>query len=250
MSPSTSTATLATIKHLYLYPIKAMRGVAVPEAYVGLNGMLGDRRYAFVQQALAGKHHFPWMTGRDKPRMILYSPQFARHPTVDDADPPIIVHTPDGDEYDVADERLRAKLESEAQRPLLLFKSKRGNYDAQHLSLFNLLTLRQLEMESDCTIDYRQFRANIYIEPTDGMPFTEEAWVGLTLQVGEAVISVTMKDERCMMINLDPETAQQNPQVLRAVARNHDECVGVYANVLKAGVVRVGDMIRVVSRER
>jgi uncharacterized protein YcbX len=64
------------------------------------------------------------------------------------------------------------------------------------------------------------------------------------LQVGEAVISVTLKDERCMMINLDPETAQQNPRVLRAVARNHDECVGVYANVLKAGSVKVGDVVK------
>jgi hypothetical protein len=243
MSPSTSHATLATIQHLYLYPVKAMRGVAVHEAYIGLNGMLGDRRYAFVQQALAGKHHFPWFTGRDKPRMVLYSPRFPsrRTPTADDADPPFVVRTPDGDEYDIADERLRAQLEHEAQCPVWLFKSKRGNYDNQHLSLFNLLTLRQLEMESDSVIDHRQFRANIYLEPTDGMPFTEEAWIGRALQVGEAVISVTMKDERCMMINLDPETAQQNPRVLRAVARNHDECVGVYANVLKAGSVKVGD---------
>ena len=148
-----------------------------------------------------------------------------------------------GVEHDIADPRLRAQLEETAQCPLLLFKSKRGNYDAQHLSLFSLLSLRQLEVESEGLIDHRQFRANLYLEPTSPLPFSEDEWVGHTLRIGAAVISVTQKDERCMMINLDPQTAQQNPRVLRTVARNHAECVGVYANVVKAGQVRVGDAV-------
>lgn len=47
-----------------------------------------------------------------------------------------------------------------------------------------------------------------------------------------------------MMINLDPETAVQNPAVLRTVVREHAECAGIYANVIAPGLVLVGDILR------
>lgn len=239
---------IALIKHLYIYPVKSMRGVAVPEAFVGLNGIYGDRRYAFVQAACAASDGFPWMTGREKPRLILYSPQFEHMPTFDDPDPPIVVRTPEGDAFAVGDPRLRERIAAEYGGDVFLIKNNRGNYDSQHLSLFSLATLNMLALESDCAIDHRQFRANLYLEPSDGMPFSENDWVGQVLQIGEARVAVTQKDTRCMMINLDPESAAQNPRVLRTVARHHDEQAGVYANVIAPGVIRVGDPIRVVAR--
>ena len=239
---------LATIRHLFIYPVKSMRGLPVTEAHLGLNGILGDRRYAFVRRELAGANAFPWMTGRTKPRMILYTPRFAHAPTPADADPPIVVTTPDGDEFDVGDARLRERLEADARCDLFLLKTGRGNYDSQHLSLFNLLSLRQLEMESGEPIDLRQFRANIYLDPSDSMPFTEDGWLGHIVQIGGAVVGVTKKDTRCMMITLDPQSAAPHPNVLRAVVRQHNEQAGIYANVIAPGVVRVGDTMRVIAR--
>jgi uncharacterized protein YcbX len=235
---------LATVKQIYLYPVKSMRGVPVGEAHLTLNGFCGDRRYAFVRQELAATSGFPWMTGRDKPAMILHAPRFARPPTPEDWDVPIVVQTPAGTEYDIADPRLGASIQELCGHPVLLFKTKRGNFDSQHVSIFSLPTLARLEVESGSKIDLRQFRANVYIEPVDPVPFAEEAWVGLVLKIGErALVGVTKKDSRCMMINLDPGTAYQNPAILRTVARQHDECAGIYANVITAGVVHIGDEI-------
>jgi uncharacterized protein YcbX len=234
---------LATIKQIYLYPVKSMRGVAVQEADLSLNGFVGDRRYAFVQQELAGTDGFPWLTGREKPKMILYAPRFVRTPTAEDWDAPIVTQTPTGEELEIGDWRLREEISALLGRPAFLLKTKRGNFDSQHVSLFSLKSLRDLESESNSAIDYRQFRANLYIEPA-GEPFVEDEWVGRVLQIGaHARVGVTKKDTRCMMINLDPESAKQNPAVLRTVARFHDECVGIYANVIASGVVRVGDKI-------
>ncbi len=237
---------LAIIKHIYLYPVKSMRGVALQEADLSLNGFVGDRRYAFVQQELAGTDGFPWMTGREKPKMILYAPRLMREPTADNWEVPIVVQTPDGEEYDVNDPHLCTHIAQLCGHPVFLFKTKRGNFDSLLVSLFSLASLRDLEIESHSAIDHRQFRANLYIEPT-GEPFVEDEWVGRVLQIGaHARVGVTKKDTRCMMINLDPATAKQNPAVLRTVARLHDECVGIYANVIVPGVVRVGDKIELV----
>lgn len=234
---------LATVKQIFLYPVKSMRGVAVEQAQLTVNGFVGDRRYAFVQQEIAGADGFPWFTGREKPKMILYAPRFLREPTAQDWDVPIVVQTPDGKELEIRDWRLREELCALYGGNIFLFKSKRGNFDSQHVSIFSHATLRDLEIESNSKIDYRQFRANLYIEP-NGDPFVEDSWVGRVIQIGEqARIGITKKDSRCMMINLNPENAQQNPAVLRTVARLHDECAGIYGNVLVPGIVRVGDKI-------
>lgn len=236
--------TLATIKQIFLYPVKSMRGVAVNTAHLSLNGFIGDRRYAFVQRELAATDGFPWLTGRDKPKMILYAPRFIRAPTAEDWDAPIVVQTPEGQELEIKDSRLERELAELYGHPVFLFKTKRGNFDSQHVSLFSLASLRDLESESASAIDPRQFRANLYIEPV-GDPFVEDEWVGRVLQIGaHARVGVTKKDTRCMMINLDPDSAKQNPAVLRTVTRYHNECVGIYANVIAPGVVRVGDVIQ------
>ena len=56
-----------------------------------------------------------------------------------------------------------------------------------------------------------------------------------------------MRDERCMMVNLDPETAAQDARVMKAVVRLNDNTAGVYATVVRTGTIRVGDPVTLVS---
>jgi len=93
----------------------------------------------------------------------------------------------------------------------------------------------------------RQFRSNIYMDVAGAQPFSEDGWLGQIVQIGTAVLSITKRDTRCMMINLDPDSAVQNPQVLRAVARYHNEQAGIYANVIVPGIMRTGDAIRMLA---
>ncbi len=239
---------LAKIQQIYLYPVKGMRGVAVNEAHLSLNGFIGDRRYAFVRKQLAATNGFPWMTAREKTKYVLYAPRFVRTPTPDDWDVPIMVTTPGGTELEIRDQSLCEQISALYGHDVFLFKTKRGNFDSQHVSLFSAHSHAQLEAESNASIDPRQFRANLWIEPAEVVPFIEDSWVGRVLKIGEnAVVGITKKDTRCMMINLDPDTAEQNPAVLRAVARHHDECAGIYANVIVPGIIRAGDTIEILA---
>jgi uncharacterized protein len=89
----------------------------------------------------------------------------------------------------------------------------------------------------------------VYLEPASGNAFDEEKWTGSLLQIGdEVLVGVTQRDPRCMMVNLDPETANQDPKVLRAIAKQHQGQAGIYANVVRPGVIRVNDSIRLVSK--
>lgn len=240
---------IATVTELFLYPIKSMAGIAVEEAHVGLDGLLGDRTYSFVRADQAARNSFPWMTARESARMLLYKPEFAQAPTPDQAEPAVKVRTPEGQMRDAGDPAFCEELADKMGHPLFLLKSARGIFDCQHVSLFSLATVKALAAEAGCAIDRRQFRANLYIEPASGKAFEEETWTKALLQVGgEAIIGVTQRDSRCMMVNLDPESVEQNPRVLKTVAQGHQGQVGIYANVVRPGVIRVGNFIRLVSK--
>lgn len=239
---------LATIAQLWLYPIKSMAGVSVEQAHVGLDGLLGDRQYAFVRADQAARNSFPWMTARESSRMLFYKPSFAQFPTPEQPEPPVRVRTPAGAEREPSDPSLREELAGELGQPIFLLKSGRGMFDCQHLSLFSLASVRALAAEAGCPIDPRQFRANLYVEPVSSQAFEEEAWSGSLLEIGDQVLTgVTQRDPRCMMVNLDPESGKQDPRVLRAIAQKHQGQAGVYANVIRPGVIRVGDTIRLVA---
>lgn len=239
---------IATVVELFLYPVKSMAGVAVEHAHVGLDGLLGDRNYSFVRADQAAGNSFPWMTARQSARMLLYKPEFAALPTPDQAEPPVRVRTPEGQLYEAGDSALGEELVAKMGHPLFLLKSARGVFDCQHLSLFSLATLSALAAEAGCSIDRRQFRANIYMEPASGKPFEEETWTRCLLQIGDVVIGVTKRDGRCMIVNLDPDTATQNPKVLKTVVQGHQGQVGIYANVVRPGMIREGDPIQIVSK--
>lgn len=233
----------ATVAKLYSYPVKSMAGISTVEAQVGLDGIEDDRRYAFVRADQAARNGFPWMTGRQSARMLLYKPELNQSP-----EPQVKVRTPEGDICDVEDPALRDALASQLGHPVFLLKCDRGTFDCQHISLFSLTSLGELAAEAGCPIDHRQFRANLYLEPASGRAFEEDSWTGSLLQIGEeAVIGVTKRDSRCVMVNLDPESGAQDPRVLKTIAQRHQGQVGIYANVVRPGKIRVGDRIRMLQ---
>jgi uncharacterized protein len=120
--------------------------------------------------------------------------------------------------------------------------------DCRPISFFSIQTVQQLGEELGANLDKRRFRANVYFDLGPGTAFTENEFVGHTLQIGnKVVVAVTDRDPRCKMITLDPDTAQANAEVMRRIARGHDGNAGVYGAVLVEGIIRSGDQIQVKS---
>jgi len=91
------------------------------------------------------------------------------------------------------------------------------------------------------------------LEPVDGTPYIEEQWAGRLLVFGAdadspdaARVRLVRKDHRCMIVNLDPELGGQNPAVLRAIANERENCLGLYASVEAQGPLQVGDPVYLV----
>jgi hypothetical protein len=56
-------------------------------------------------------------------------------------------------------------------------------------------------------------------------------------------IAITMRDIRCSMVNLDPDSASPAPEVLKAVVRANQNNAGIYGAVTPIGRLAVGQTI-------
>jgi len=258
--------TVGKVESVWRYPVKSMRGEELDELFVGFAGVYGDRLFAF--ESSANDKGFPFFTGRDKRQMIRYRPRF-RHPekaacpanwneaqklspnltpiSAGTADLMIDVETPDGETLAIDDpkltEQLRANLDD--KHALRLLRSDKAMTDCRPLSIFGVQTAKKLSQEADVPVDLRRFRANVYVDlATNPDGFGEDAFVGKSLRIGpQVVVQVINRDGRCMMITLDPDTAEKSPQILKAVAQAHDGMAGVYAAVLAEGIIKPGDSV-------
>lgn len=238
---------IGTLIRLRRYPVKSMAGEDLQEARVTYAGLTGDRVYAFIDSA--GPAAFPWMTGRQGHELILFRPRFLDAPPAETEVPApesfaTEVTTPEGEKFRMGDPRFTEYLEQRFKRSLRLRFSERSMTDARPVSIIGPGTIRALSEEAKLDLDARRFRANFYVQWENDAPFFEDSLVGRELQIGELVtLQLVKKDQRCVMITLDPDTAVSAPQVLARVSQNHDGCAGVYSAVLREGIVKVDDPI-------
>lgn len=245
---------LGRISAIFRYPVKSMAGEFLDVAPLGWHGIEGDRRFAF--RRLTDKSEFPWLTASTLPQLLLYQPfRLDGNANIKNGELlPTHVRTPDGKEYELSSDELREEVSSRYGSDLELMNLRHGIFDESPISVISLGTVHSVARESGRGVDLcdlRRFRPNVVIETNSAEPFEENSWVGRTLMFGEgnsdaapiASIGVTMKDERCVMVNFDPDTAERDSEVMKTVVRLNQNYAGVYGTVVRAGELRVGQVV-------
>jgi uncharacterized protein len=93
--------------------------------------------------------------------------------------------------------------------------------------------------------DARRFRPNIIIGGVTGL--AERTWEGRRLSIGGAVIAAVDLRKRCIMTTFDPDTVQQDVEVLKRIHRELDGTFALNCRVEKPGPVRVGDTVSLLA---
>jgi uncharacterized protein YcbX len=94
--------------------------------------------------------------------------------------------------------------------------------------------------------DGRRFRMLLELDGVDALG--EEEWADRRVRAGEALLLVGRPTPRCAVPSASPDTGRRERDVLRELfdARGDvdgEACLGVYAEVLEPGTVRVGDEV-------
>lgn len=234
---------LGRICELVRYPVKSMAGVATNSAFLGWHGLDGDRRYAF--RRIGDNSSFPWLSASRLPDLVLYHPVGLEETTGEQL--PTHVRRPDGSQVELNSAELQADIATRFGSSVELMKLKHGIFDEATVSVISLATISGIGREAGVDLDRRRFRANILLETDNAEPFHEDAWIERTLVFGDKdprpAVNVTLRDLRCVMINFDPDTAAQDPRVMKTVVRLNKNNAGVYATVVRTGTIHVGDSV-------
>jgi uncharacterized protein YcbX len=225
------------------YPVKSMGGERLEQANLGWYGLEGDRRLAF--RRLDDRSGMRWLTASKLPDLLRFAPQCRGDDA--QADLPTHIRTPDGKEMAVFGEDLAAEVGRRYGAPVQMMQLNHGIFDEASISVIASDTVREIGRLAGQSPDVRRFRPNVVVRLLRSAPFQEDEWVGSVLSFGEgdsaAAIAVTMRDVRCSMVNLDPDSASPAPEVLKAVVRVHQNTAGIYGTVTRIGRLAVGQTI-------
>jgi MOSC domain-containing protein len=234
---------IGQVEAIFRYPVKSMGGERLEEAHLGWHGLEGDRRLAF--RRLEDRSDFPWLSASKLPDLVRFA---LRRPTNGArGDLPTHVRTPDGNELPVFGEELAAEVQRRYGAPVQMMQWKHGIFDEATLSVIALDTVKEISRLAGQSADVWRFRPNVLVRALRSTPFQEDEWVGGELSFGEGddapAIAVTMRDVRCSMVNLDPDTASPAPEVLKAVVRVNQNNAGIYGTATGVGRLAVGQTI-------
>ena len=253
MSPAPS----AQIAGIYRYPVKGLTPEPLPSATLSAGQtLLSDRRYAIENGPSGFDPAEPkWMP---KPHFLMLQRDewlAALQTHFDDASHVLTIRRNGAvaAQGDLETAQGRAAIEQFFARtfagaikgpPKVLTSPGHSFSDVARkvVSIINLASLRAIENMVEQPVHPLRFRANLYVE---GWPAWHEFdLVDRTLAIGEARLRIVKRITRCAAVNVDPDTAARDLTIPQALMRRlgHNEC-GIYAEVIAAGSVAVGDTI-------
>ncbi|MBX3128179.1 MAG: MOSC domain-containing protein [Polyangiaceae bacterium] len=261
----------ALVSALYIHPIKACRGLRVERAVVERRGLAEDRRFMLVDES--GR----FVTQREEPRLVLVG--------VDARGDRLRMSVPGHGECDLPRRPTggrRLTVEVWRSRVSALVVEEVGAWlsewlgrgltlvymgddverlideeqpehgvvsfaDGYPLLLTNEASLAALAGRSGGDLTMTRFRPNLVV--TGAAAFVEERWA--RLRVGSVVLRNANPCERCVVINVDPESGERGREPLRTLVEVHSiagkPSFGVNLVPETVGEIRVGDPVSILS---
>ncbi|MEW1906967.1 MOSC N-terminal beta barrel domain-containing protein [Kitasatospora sp. NPDC085895] len=224
------------VERIWRYPVKSTGGELLDAVEVDGRGLAGDRLYAVRDGSGrfgSGKNtrRFRRMDG-----LLRLSSRLGHR-----LDAPELLD-PLGSPVEDPDAFLRAYLEREDVA--LAREDSVSHFDQLPVSVLTTATLDWVRAEvPDAVVDERRLRPNVLLRTPPGTPpFTEDGWFGREGRFGDGVrLAFVRANERCAMVGAPQPGLPHAPEILRAVARGHDNRLDALATVVSPGRLRVGD---------
>jgi uncharacterized protein YcbX len=233
---------LGRIAALWRYPVKSMGGEALEALAIDERGVIGDRYFALKDSD--GRLGSGKTTKRFRQIAGLLDFSAATEDGV------VVIRFPDGRSIRADDPVLGPTLtaicgmaiqvESEDQDRIM-------HRDSAPLHLLTEASIAWLRVRvPDVAIDMRRFRPNIVIAPeADGL--VEQDWLGRVIMIGDGLmIRAARPTVRCVMTTLPQGELGEAPAVLQTLTQQNAASLGIYAEVLRPGTVRIGEELRFV----
>jgi len=245
------------IQALYRYPVKGLSPQALARTALAVSQTVpADRLYAIENGPIGFDPAAPAYFPKQRFLMLMRNERLAALKTdYDEASHTLTIQHGDREvaRGDLRTAEGRAAVEAFLARyctdelrgpPKVLYGAGHSFSDVAKkvVSIINLTSVAAVEAACGAPVDPLRFRANIYVS---GWPAWHEFdLIGRTLAAGGAHLKVVKRIVRCAATNVDPQTGVRDLTIPQTLMQNfnHMDC-GVYAEVVSAGEIAVGDQI-------
>lgn len=210
------------IAEIWRYPVKSMAGETLEHVILGPLGVEGDR-VVHVEDARGQV-----VTARTHPRLLGHKAVFGSRVG------PLVDRRPWTDRGVLAD------VERIVGPGARLVRDE----SAHRFDILPLLVATDGAIQA-FGYDGRRLRPNLVIGGVDGLE--ERTWPGRRLQIGEVVVGLESLRGRCVMTTVDPDTLEQDREVLKSIVNRFGGKLALNAVVIRGGAVRRGDTVQFTS---
>ena len=210
------------VAELWRYPVKSLRGELLQQAEVLTTGIRGDREIVVVS-----KSRDRVITSRTHHRLLGLQGGISPE-----------THAATINEIPWDNPAAQAMIEEAVGEAVQLV----------HVTSTERFDVLPLLVATDGAItafgvDRRRFRPNILIGGVEGL--MERQWEGKQIRIGEVEIHAAQLRARCVMTTYDPDSLQQDRNVLFRIVKELDGTMALDCSVITPGTIRVGDAVTV-----
>lgn len=225
---------LGSVRGLWRYPVKSLRGEALHQIQLDARGVVGDRIWAL--RDADGK-----LASGKNSRRFRKVMGLMQHSARYDGDATPLITVAGGGEVPATDDVAR-RLAGDGWR--LAREADVAHHDAAALHLVTSATLSTLSEAAGHPVEVDRLRPNILVDAGAAEGFVEDAWLGRELLIGDARLRVLDRTERCVMPNHAQAGIEPRRRLLKTIGRVNETCAGIYLEVLEPGPIRIGDQVR------
>jgi len=247
-----------TIQSIYRYPVKGLSPQALPQVTLAVGATLpADRAYAVENGPTGFDPAHPAYFPKQRFLMLMRNERLAALKTdYDEASHTLSIHHGGraAARGDLRTAEGRASIEAfmatfcadELKGPPKVLAGEGHSFSdvaKKVVSIINLASVAAVESAVGAPVDPLRFRANLYVA---GWPAWHEFnLMNQDIMAGTARLKVVKRIVRCAATNVDPQTGIRDMEIPPTLMRtfDHMDC-GVYAEVVGAGDVKIGNAIR------
>ena len=248
-----------TLQSIWRFPVKGLKGQTLSCCNLAVNASLpGDREYAITTGSpiTHEKLDAGWMNKRHFIQLCATSGVVGWQLLPDEAHEHLILlhhgteimRAPANAATPLMEALYQHQPEIFSGQPRLCRMSGDAYTDtpAPWISLGGSASLADFGKVTSTPPDNRRFRLNLIIETET--PFEELDWAGRIMTIGSVILEIIEPVGRCAAINVDPDTAKSNTNLL-GMMRNHynHSNLGMFARITTAGKICCGDRYQLAS---
>jgi uncharacterized protein YcbX len=203
---------LGTVASIWRYPVKSLRGERLDRVEVQPGGIPGDRERALF---VSSKHPRFGKTYRGKEHERLHVFEDVETARDSAAERGVSTDAVAGDHF----------------------------FDAAPISILVDRWLDGVSRHVGFAVEYGRFRPNVFVRAAEGFQLEETALAGMLLEAGTVRLRVRGPITRCVTVTYAPDAASSQPDVLRYLARERNAWMGIYCDVVRAGMLAANDEV-------